>query len=353
MDIFSIGSMLGFSGWQMLALGGMLSTACILKTNNAMRNIQKESVNKKHELMKMKQKEIEIKAFNEDFERRKAETESKLEAIKLEDKERKLKENSIINATADKVQFKQIKPPCNHAILLGYDSSYNPNWGTETNYIVGGNTGCGKTRRIYGILLNFLLNKQGVVFLCDLKGMDFPHFKDCKDVKIYVDDIQDVLQAVNGFKEVMQKRKELFNKNMCVNIDEYNEKFKDKPLREFMLVIDEYSDIASEFSRSHKPIGVYKDIVDLSRKCRAFGGRVLLGTQRPSSDNICGSLKCNYSILGMRCLNELNSKIMLDSNGCEKLKKTESLIYIDGELKKLFSYYIGDNTLKREIAKLK
>lgn len=329
---------------------GLIGASCY----SAYRTTKSRLAEDKYKNMAEKKKDIEINLFDEDREVKNKQLEKEYEDMQIEKKERELRNYNLVeNISLSKLAYKGIKVNNQHQLLLGYDCNDNPVWGMDTNYVIAGTTGCGKTRKVYTLLLNWLANRQGDVFIGDLKGTDFKFFKDCKGVKVYVDDLVNIKEPVEAFKKEYEYRRELFNEKGYIDIDDYNSK-NDVKMKEFMLLIDEYADISDCYKdRNGKPIGVYADIIQLARKCRAFGGRIVLGTQRPSVDVICGTLKANCSIVGMKTINGLNSKIMIDTEGCERLSKREALTVIDGDLVKLFSYLLTDEMLLRCISKLK
>ena len=329
---------------------GLIGASCYSAYMTTKRRLAEDN----YKNMIEKKQEIEVNLFDEKIEEENKKIEKEYEDMQIEKKERELRNYKLVeNVSFSKLQYKGIKPDDPHQILLGYDCNDNPVWGTDTNYVIAGTTGCGKTRKVYTLLLNWLANRQGDVFIADLKGTDFKFFKYCRGIKVYIDDLENVKEPVEAFKQEYERRKELFNDNNYIDINDYNSKNECK-LKEFMLLIDEYADISDCYKdRNGKPIGVYADIIQLARKCRAFGGRIVLGTQRPSVDVICGTLKANCSIVGMKTINGLNSKIMIDTEGCERLSKREALTVIDGDLVKLFSYILTDEMLLSCISKLK
>ena len=353
-NISYLSSIFGISPLAVYFALGSYGLYAGIKIRNDFKESQKEKLSEKYNKMVDKKKEIEVDLFDEDKERENKQIENNYNNMKAEQKERELKNYNLVeNASFSKLFYKGIKVDNQHQMLLGYDCEDNPVWGTDTNYVIAGTTGCGKTRKLYVLLLNWLVNKQGDVFIGDLKGTDFKFFKNCRNVKVYVDDLINIKEPVEEFKKEYDYRRELFNEKGYIDIEDYNSKNKEK-LKEFMLLIDEYADI-SDCYKDHngKPVGVYADIIQLARKCRALGGRIVLGTQRPSVDVICGTLKVNCSIVGMKTINALNSKIMIDAEGCERLAKREALTVIDGNLIKVFSYQLPDETLFDCISKLR
>lgn len=352
-------SLLGLMGIKSLLIGGtVLGGGIAAKTmsnmDSAVEEREKRKANEDYEDMIKKKKQIEVDLFNEEQQRDNETIKKNYEQMQVDKKDRELKEYKLIeNVSLSQVEYTGIKAPSNNAVLLGHDYMGLPMWGTDPNYIFSGSTRCGKTRKLYTLLLNFLVNNQGYVFLGDLKEVDFTMFKDCKNVVKYINKLNSIKEIVEGFKEECDRRRELFAKAGVVNLEAYNKKTGEK-LRDFMLLIDEYADISDAYKdRNGNPIGVYLEIIGLARTCAAFGGRIILGTQRPSVDVICGTLKNNCSIVGMKCINALNSNIMIGTDGCERLAKTESLTIIEGNLMKVFSYRISDERLTECISKLK
>lgn len=280
-EIMYIAHTLGLTTSQVIGMCGLTSIVVGLKTYKGINEIIEENTQNQHEKMKTKKKSIELKEFDEDLEKQKAEVETQLEKIKLEKKQREINEYNLIGTHADPVLYKGLKPKNRHDLLLGYNAEYQPVWGSDTNYIIAGCTGSGKTRLMYAILLNYLANKQGVAYVCDLKGVDFKYFKGCRGVSIYIDDLNDVMQALTAFLAEYEQRKALFSAENYIDINDYNSRNPNAQLKDFLLIIDEFADISDVFSKNHKPIGLYSQLIEMARKCRAYGGRIILGTQRP------------------------------------------------------------------------
>lgn len=335
-------------------LAGLGAVACKAQFDAIREQQKKDKIEKEFENMTLKKKAIDTDLFNESQHKTNEIIKKDYDQMQVDKKDRELTEYNLVEKTCStNLDYKGIKVEKYNQLLLGHDEKGKPVWGYDTNYIIAGTTGSGKTRKIYPLALNYLANQQGTLYICDLKGTDFKMFKEKRHVITYIDELDNVAEAVKGFEDEYNRRKELFNHENCIDIDDYNSKHEVK-LRQFMLLIDEYADISDSYQDKNKrPIGVYKDIIQLARKCRAFGGRIVLGTQRPSVDVVCGTLKVNCTILGMRCINSLNSKIMVDTEGCERLQKTESLTVIDGALTKLFAYRVTDSILRECVDKLK
>lgn len=259
----------------------------------------------------------------------------------------------IANEEIPPMDYKGLKPPTVKHLLIGHDFDYKALWMDAPNLLITGTTGSGKTTKFHVILNNFLANKQGTLYIANLKG-DYNFYKGKEGVVMVVDDLNDVKKLVAAYEEEYNRRVKLLGETYK-DVDDYNKRNPEGDiLKPMMLVIDEYADISDVYTdKSKRPIGVYADIIRLARKHRYLMGKMLLGTQRASVDVIIGTLKNSFSIIGMTCLNKRNSEISIDQGGCENLKEREALGYLNNELTHIFSYRLTDVQLLSNIKKLK
>jgi S-DNA-T family DNA segregation ATPase FtsK/SpoIIIE len=112
-------------------------------------------------------------------------------------------------------------------------------------------------------------------------------------------------------KEV-DKRYNLFYENDVKDIVDYN--FKCGKMDYQVLVFDEFADIADNKE-------AIKMVEKLSAKARACGIHLIISTQRPDAKVLNGRIKDNFgAILGLKTTTEVNSRIIIDKDGLEKLK---------------------------------
>lgn len=336
------------------AIGGSIAAKIAVDMDTVKKEREDKAVTKAYDEMIKKKRKIEVSLFNEEKQKVNEEIKKNYEQMQVDRKERELKEYKLIEDTCEtKYPYKGIKPNSMDELLIGHDVNGEPIWGKATNYIVAGTTGAGKTRKMYPIVLNYLAAQQGTLYIGDLKGTDFFMFKNKKNVAKYVSDLENAPEVIKAFESEYESRKALFNQGGYINLDDYNKRSESK-LRLFMLVIDEYADIADIFhDRIGRPLGCYADLVRLARKVRSFGGRIILGTQRPDVTVICGQLKNNCAVIGLQCVNTISSNVMIGNEGCERLIPTEALTVINGKLVKVFSYNITDEKLNECISKLR
>jgi S-DNA-T family DNA segregation ATPase FtsK/SpoIIIE len=138
----------------------------------------------------------------------------------------------------------------------------------------------------------------------------------------------------------MEERYDLFSKSGVNHIKNYNE-LGEKKLKErlgsaydeqetplhlpyLVLIVDELADLISVAQQE-----VEGSIQRLAQKSRAVGIHVILATQSPRREVITGIIKANLPCkIGFKVSNKLDSRVILDSNGAEKLLGHGDLLYI-------------------------
>lgn len=184
--------------------------------------------------------------------------------------------------------------------------------------LIAGETGSGKSTLLRGILTSLILDKSPralSLHLIDLKnGAEFNVFRRCGMVKSFSRTIAEAEDILIKLSREVDRRYDLFFENDVVNIQEYN-KLKDiKGLDYQIVVIDEFADLQDEK-------GSISIIETLAAKARACGIHLIVATQRPDAKILNGRIKANIPcMIGLKTMNELNSRIIIDEGGLERLK---------------------------------
>jgi len=144
------------------------------------------------------------------------------------------------------------------------------------------------------------------------------------------------------------------------NIKTYNEKYKAHHLNPknghrflpyIVAVIDEYADLT--MSGSFTPDGratarnIMTSLILLASKGRAAGIHVIIATQTPRKDVISGVIKANFPTqIAFRVGNGIDSKVILDSTGAEKLLGNGDMLYSQGaKVERIQCGYIGPDEI--------
>lgn len=326
---------------------------------------------KAKELEEMQQLNLEVKTqkdylMNKDFnlveEERKAEIVKEFNDNEVKRKERANEALKIADLRAEPRSYQGLRPPTRHSMLMGYNYKYEPIWCEDYNIIVTGVPGSGKSRLLHVLILNLLANKQGDIYIVDLKRTDYKLYRGIPAIKSYVCDLDKVEDTLVAFRAEYERRIALVEAGYTdengihreyIDIADYNDKNPHDIQKDFFLIIDEFADISDKYTNKYGPFGIYADIIQMARTYRAMGGRIILGTQRPSCDVIIGTLKNNTNLCGLKTLNERNSIIVIDEPGCEKLEKRQALMHLNMELVKIFTYNLSNEQIIEYTDKLK
>jgi len=208
--------------------------------------------------------------------------------------------------------------------------------------LIAGTTGSGKSVCINTILLSILMTRtpeQVKLILVDPKMVELMSYKKvphlCCDVVTNMKKAAGVLQwAVDE----MENRYALLAAASVTHIRNYNrlgaQELEKRLQREpdpervklpyVVIVIDEFADLMSVAQNE-----VEEHIQRLAQKSRAVGMHVILATQRPSSEVITGIIKSNLPTqICFRVARKLDSRIVIDANGAEKLLGHGDMLYM-------------------------
>ncbi|NLY46813.1 MAG: DNA translocase FtsK [Tissierella sp.] len=182
--------------------------------------------------------------------------------------------------------------------------------------LVAGETGSGKSTVLRAILTSLIANNKKIsLHLIDLKnGAEFNVFRKCKQVKSFSRNIDDAEKVLMDLLHAVDKRYELFYENDVVDIKEYNKLKNVRKLDYQVCVIDEFADLQDEK-------GSISAVETLAAKARACGIHLIISTQRPDAKILNGRIKANVPcVMGLKTMNSLNSRIIIDENGLEELR---------------------------------
>lgn len=183
--------------------------------------------------------------------------------------------------------------------------------------LVAGTTGSGKSVLLHSIICSLLIQKQSKVelVLIDPKNVEFAPYQKVKQLRYpivnYPDDASKVLSDLTS---EMDYRFKIMKRAKVNYIHEYNLKKKNK-MSYIVVIIDEFADFMQISKKKFQ-----NDLARLAQKSRACGIHIIIATQRPSADVITGIIKANCpSVIAFQVSSAVNSRVILDENGAEKL----------------------------------
>lgn len=182
--------------------------------------------------------------------------------------------------------------------------------------LIAGTTGSGKSETLHTIIASLLMrycfghNAPGIAII-DIKGTEFNKYKNAYPVTI-VKDADKAMDMLQTLCNIMDNRYRILADASCDDIQEYRS--KGNKMQSLVCIIDELADLILQ----NPQVETY--IVRIAQKARACGIHLVIGTQSPRADVVTGLIKANIPFkIALNTSNALESRIILDENGAEKL----------------------------------
>ncbi len=205
---------------------------------------------------------------------------------------------------------------------------------TMPHLLIAGATGAGKSVGINTILISLLYThspKHLRLILVDPKRVELTAYNDIPHLITPV--IVEAAKVVNALKWVvseMDRRYKLFQEHGVKNLAEYNQEHKEDVVPYLVVVIDELADLMQVSGKA-----VEATVVRIAQLARATGIHLILATQRPSADVITGLIKANIpSRIAFTVSSLVDSRVILDTPGAEKLLGRGDMLYAPGNVAK-------------------
>ncbi|MGN0593845.1 MAG: DNA translocase FtsK, partial [Hominimerdicola sp.] len=209
--------------------------------------------------------------------------------------------------------------------------------------LVAGTTGSGKSVFTNSIILSILYHAspdEVKLILIDPKKVEFPIYNRIPHLLIPV--VTEPLKAAGALGwavNEMNKRYLLFEANNVKNLQEFNDMVLEeraKPedsrdevranmelLPQIVIVVDEFADLMMA-ARSE----VEDSVLRLAQLARAAGIHMIIATQSPRADVLTGLIKSNIpSRVSLSVSSNVDSRVILDESGAEKLLGNGDLLY--------------------------
>jgi DNA segregation ATPase FtsK/SpoIIIE, S-DNA-T family len=219
-------------------------------------------------------------------------------------------------------------------VSLGLDVSGKPvvaDIARMPHILIAGQTGSGKSVCINAFLGSLLFRASPTevkLILVDPKRVELTHYNGIPHLlSPVIVDPDKVISALRWIMAEMERRYKLFAQAGARNIDSYNEAAGFQALPYIILFIDELADVML-FS----PVEVEDAVTRIAQMSRATGIHMVLATQRPSVDVITGLIKANIpSRIAFAVASQVDSRVILDAQGAEKLLGKGDMLYLPPE----------------------
>lgn len=189
-----------------------------------------------------------------------------------------------------------------------------------THLLIAGATGAGKSVCINTLITSILYKatpEEVKLIMIDPKKVELNVYNGIPHLLIpVVSDVQKANGALNWAIREMMRRYDLLELKNVRNIVGYNKVAEESErLPYIVIIIDELADLMMTVGKE-----VEASIVRLTQLARAAGIHLVIATQRPDSNVVTGLIKANVpSRIAFKVSDGVNSKIILDSTGAEKL----------------------------------
>lgn len=225
-----------------------------------------------------------------------------------------------------------------------------------THLLVGGTTGAGKTRFLYGILTALILKHPTPdslrLVLSTSKPEDFSFFRGLPHLvtgRVISDATEAIHVLENAVMETLQDRGRILESAGCVNTGDYNYHHPDSPLCPYVVVVDEFADLADQLGRKRSARDSFYDkIRRIAQLGRNRGIHLILCTQRPSADLVPTNIRnLMNGRVSLRVNDSTASRMILEEGGGELLQMHGDLLYKDGDnLVRAQGYYVEPDDVK-------
>jgi S-DNA-T family DNA segregation ATPase FtsK/SpoIIIE len=226
-----------------------------------------------------------------------------------------------------------------------HDEVYVTDLTIMPHLLVAGATGTGKSVCLNALIASILYKAspdEVKLVLIDPKRLEFTLYDGIPH--LFAPVINDAKKAAVVLLDAVKKMEEryyLLQQHKVRNIEQYNhhvasilqgkkgrltaeEKALLRPLPYLVIIIDELAELIMVSGQD-----VDFAIGRIAHLARAVGIHLVLATQRPSTDVITGTIKNNFSSrIAFRVPSKIDSRVILDANGAEKLLGMGDMLFI-------------------------
>lgn len=201
----------------------------------------------------------------------------------------------------------------------------------ETSHmLIAGTTGIGKTTLLDNIIINILYKSkpdETKFVMFDTSNNSLRLYNGIPHLLIpVINDAKKSVGALAWLVQELENRNKLFLNETVEDFVKFNKKmesYNKNKLPTIVVIIDEISDIVNTNKES-----VEDFLVKITKKGKKAGIFLIISTNRPSTDIVSGLVKANiYTRISFFLPARLDSKLILDVDGAEKLKKHGDLLF--------------------------
>ncbi len=223
--------------------------------------------------------------------------------------------------------------------------------------LIAGTTGSGKSVCVNSIIMSILMKSTPEdvrLIMIDPKKVEFMMYNGIPHLLIpVVTDPKKAAGALAWAVNEMLNRYRMFSENNVRDFSGYNELAADpdsglRKMSHIVIFIDELADLMMA-----SPKDVEDSIVRLAQMARAAGMHLVIATQRPTVNVVTGLIKANIpSRIALMVASSMDSRVILDSGGAEKLLGNGDMLYMPVGLPKpvrVQGCFVSDKEVERTV----
>jgi DNA segregation ATPase FtsK/SpoIIIE-like protein len=220
--------------------------------------------------------------------------------------------------------------------------------------LVAGATRSGKSMFLYtliGSLARLNAPERLHLLLIDPKRTDFGFFRRLPHLHgrgVITDPAEAVAALTDLINGEMERRTDLLEEEMYLNIGSYNQAHPESPLPLIVVVIDEFADLADVMESKEQREEFDLALRRLAQRARSVGIHLVIATQRPTADIINGTIKANLpGRVSFRLGSGVDSRTILDEGGAEHLLGYGDMLLKDGgQTARLQGFFLDEADLR-------
>lgn len=235
--------------------------------------------------------------------------------------------------------------------------------------LIAGTTGSGKSVMTNTLLSSMLYHNSPSdlrLIIVDPKQVEMAAYEDIPHLLTpIITDVTKSLSALKWAVNEMERRYSIMAKERVKNIVDYNAKMErnggqvtipdedgnpqkhdEGKMPYIVVVVDEMADLMMQAGKELEFM-----IVRIAQKGRAAGIHLVLATQRPEVKVVTGLIKANIpGRIAFAVNNNMDSRVMLDMGGAEKLLGMGDMLYLTTEMmgkpKRVQGAYVSDSEIE-------
>lgn len=246
----------------------------------------------------------------------------------------------------------ELEPKEELPLFIGFDSLGKRvviDLAKQPHILMCGTTGSGKSSTLQCLIHSLITSKPLDTFkfiFIDPKVLELSVYKSLPNLFCpIVTNLDNAAEVLLKLVTEMENRYKIISQANQRSIKEYNKKMDTNPLPYLVCVIEEFADLAL-----HKNSSFKNSVQRLAQMGRAAGIHLIIATQRPSVNVIDGVIKANFPTrIGLKVANKMESRIILDQSGAERMSGPGEMILLDGTglTRRVIAPYISEDEMNR------